>query len=187
MPRYGGNPVGVNRLVVHGRKRHRGRRGLLVLAAVVGATLLGGSGQAYAQTTPPDSGGVDQYVEDVPTAGGSHVPGKGPGKHETIKPSVATQIDELGGVDAPVLTEVATSSDYGAGPKTAKPGARGEDVSAAAAIADVSSRATAASAVSAVQGAGTTRLAGFLLLLFGISVATVIAAALRQRRAAVRE
>ena len=41
----------------------------------------------------------------------------------------------------------------------------------------------AASAVSAVSGAETVRLVGFLLVLFGISVATLTAAALRQRRA----
>jgi hypothetical protein len=37
-----------------------------------------------------------------------------------------------------------------------------------------------------VQGAGTARLAGFLFVLFGISIATLVAATLRQRRAAVR-
>ncbi len=174
----------MDQVFVHGRKRHRGRRGLLVLAAVIGATLLAGTGQAYAQT-PPDSGGVDQYVEDVPTAGGSTVPGKGKDKDETIAPSVATQIDEQGGADAPLLTEIATSSDYGAGPKFG-PKTANEDVSSAAPEADVSSTAAAASAVSAVQGAGMARLAGFLFVLFGISIATLVAATLRQRRAAVR-
>ena len=178
---------------MHGRKGHRGGRGLFVLAAVFGATLLAGSGQAYAQTEPPppppppSSGGVDQYVEDVPTAGGSHVPGKGPNKPAPIKPSVQTQIVEQGGVDAPALTKIATSPDYGAGQKltpkqTVKPGARGEDVSSASS-GDVSSTAAASSAVSAVQGTGIARLVGFLLVLFGISVATLTAAARRQQRA----
>jgi hypothetical protein len=176
---------------VHGRKGHRGGRGLLVLAAVFGATLLAGSGQAYAQTEPPPpppggSGGVDQYVEDVPTAGGSHVPGKGPTRPAPIKPSVQTQIVAQGGVDAPALTKIATSPDYGAGekltPQTVKPGARGEDVSSASS-GDVSSTAAAASAMSAVQGTGIARLVGFLLVLFGISVATLTAAATRQQRA----
>ena len=177
---------------MHGRRGHRGGRGLLVLAAVFGATLLAGSGQAFAQTEPPPpppggSGGVDQYVEDVPTAGGSHVPGKGPTKPAPIKPSVQTQIVEQGGADAPALTKIATSPDYGAGQKltpkqTVKPGARGEDVSSASS-GDVSSTAAAASAVSAVQGTGIARLVGFLLVLFGISVATLTAASRRQQRA----
>jgi hypothetical protein len=168
----------MDQFFLHGRKRHRGRRGLLALAFVVGATLLAGTGQAYAQTTP-DSGAVDQYVEDVPTAGGSTVPSTGAGEDEAIQPSVATQINQQGGTDAPALTKVASSSKYGAG-------AFGEDVSGAAPEADLSSTAAAASAVSAVQGAGTARLAGFLFVLFGISIATLVAATLRQRRAAVR-
>jgi hypothetical protein len=153
------------------------------VAAIFGATLLACSG-AYAQT----SGGVDQYVEDVPSAGGTTHPGKGKPKKDTIKPSVETQIEEQGGSDAPVLTEVATSSDYGAGPKL-KPAApkmtvREGEISKADPEADVSNGAIAASAVSAVSGAETARLAGFLVILFVISVATLTAAALRQRRRA---
>ena len=86
---------------------------MAIAAAVFGATLLACSG-AYAQT----SGGVDQYVEDVPSAGGTTHPGKDKPKKDTIAPSVETQIEEQGGSDAPVLTEVATSSDYGAGPNS---------------------------------------------------------------------
>ncbi len=147
----------------------------------MGATLLAATAPAQAQT----SGGVDQYVEDVPTAGGSTHPGKGPGKKDTIKPSVATEIEEQGGTDAPVLTEVATSSDYGAG-QALRPapqaGARDGEISNAAPEADVSSSALAGSAVSAVSGAETVRLVGFLFVLFAISLATLTAAALRQRR-----
>jgi hypothetical protein len=174
----------MNRLGLHRRTGRGGRRRLAAVAAVLGATLLACSAPAYAQT-PPDSGAVDQYVEDVPTAGGSTHPGKNPGKKDTIKPSVAAQIDSQGGSDAPVLTEVATSSDYGAGPKlpdAPKPGVRDGEISNAAPEADVSSSALASSAVSAVQGAETARLVGFLVVLFGISVATLTAAALRQRR-----
>lgn len=165
---------------MHGGNGIGGRRRLAAVAAVFGATLLACSG-AYAQT----SGGVDQYVEDVPSAGGTTHPGKDKPKKDKIKPSVETQIEEQGGSDAPVLTEVATSSDYGAGPKlpaAPKMTVREGEISQAAPEDDVSNGAVAASAVSAVSGAETVRLVGFLLVLFGISIATLTAAALRQRR-----
>ncbi len=152
---------------------------MAIVAAVFGATLLACSG-AYAQT----SGGVDQYVEDVPSAGGTTHPGKDKPKKDSLTPSVETQIEEQGGSDAPVLTEVATSSDYGAGPKlqsAPKMTVREGEMSNADPEADVSNGAVAASAVSAVSGAETVRLVGFLLVLFGISVAALTAAALRQR------
>ena len=112
------------------------------------------------------------------------IPARDKPKKDTIKPSVETQIEEQGGSDAPVLTEVATSSDYGAGPKlpaAPKMTVREGEISQAAPEADVSNGAVAASAVSAVSGAETARLVGFLLVLFGITVATLTAAALRQR------
>ncbi len=167
---------------MHRRNGIGGRRRLAAVAAVFGATLLACSG-AYAQT----SGGVDQYVEDVPSAGGTTHPGKGKPKKDTIKPSVETQIEEQGGSDAPVLTEVATSSDYGAGPKLA---GRAEARPCATArsrtpIPRPTCRARRDRRLGRERGAGaeTARLAGFLIVLFGISVATLTAAVLRQRRA----
>jgi hypothetical protein len=175
-------------LGVHVYERERrgaGRRP--AIAALALATLLACAGQASAQT-PDDSGAVDQYVEDIPTAGGSAVPGReAPKQKGKLKPSVAASIDSDGGADAPALAELATSPDYGAGAKLGRSkgsrlGVHNEVVESGDPELDVSNRAALTSAVSAAQGAGTARLAGFLAVLFGISVATLGAAALRHRR-----
>lgn len=175
------------------RERGRGTRGILV-ALTVGATLLACAGTASAQTGD-DGSSVDQYVEDVPTAGGSTHPGVGGSHQSTLPPSVGTQIDANGGSDAATLRDLATKSDYGgqtvtkkkqkaaAGPVTGTPG-RGESISSADPEANGSAGDALSSAVSAVQGGEAARLVGLLVVVFLISVTTLTAAGLRQRRRA---
>ena len=146
------------------------------MAAVFAASLLACSG-AYAQT----SGGVDQYVEDEPSAGGSGQPGKD--KDQPVTPSVVAQIEDQGGSDAAALQEAAAAPT----PKLNLPdaptkGVRDGGLSNASPVEDVSAANLGDPDSNPLAGAETIRLVGFLVVLFGISVATLTAAALRQRR-----
>jgi hypothetical protein len=76
------------------------------------------------------NGLIDQYIEDVPTAGGTHHPGAGAGGTSgsgtssptgptvSLSGSVQTKLDKNGGDDAPLLNEIATSPSYGAPQET---------------------------------------------------------------------
>ena len=170
------------------RERSRGTRRILV-ALTVGATLLASAGSAYAQTGG-DGSSVDQYVEDVPTASGSVHPGVGSSHQTKLPPSIGSQISSQGGSDAGTLRALATKSEYGGQPKKGSSGplvgtpGRGESIAGANAEADGSAADALSSAVSAVQGGEAARLVGLLIVLFCISVATLTAAGLRQRRRA---
>ncbi len=174
------------------RERPRGARKALI-ALSVAATLLATAGSAYAQTGG-DGSGVDQYVEDVPSASGPAHPGVGSSHQTKLPPSVASQINSQGGSDSSTLRDLATSSDYGgqpvkkknaaaAGPIVGTPG-RGESIAGANAESDTSASDALGSAVSAVSGGEAARLVGLLVVLFLISVATLTSAGLRQRRRA---
>jgi hypothetical protein len=171
------------------RERSRGTRRILV-ALTVGATLLASAGSAYAQTGG-DGSSVDQYVEDVPTASGSVHPGVGSSHQTKLPSSIGSQISSQGGADAGTLRALATKSEYGgqptkkgsSDPLVGTPG-RGESIAGANAESDGSAGDALSSAVSAVQGGEAARLVGLLIVLFCISVATLTAAGLRQRRRA---
>jgi hypothetical protein len=173
----------------------RARRGLLLVGAAGVATLLALPATAAAQTTD-DPSAVDQYVEDVPTGGGSSVPGSGgKPKNTNLPPGVTAQIADQGGDDADLLNQVASSSDYGAPQKTLKrkteksgytiSGAQMErregGGSAGGAEEDVSAASAVSSAIAA-DGAGATRLVGLLVLLFAISLGALAFSAIRHRR-----
>ena len=171
------------------RGGRRARRPILLLAAAGVATLLALPGTAAAQTTDIPSA-VDQYVEDVPTGGGSSVPGSG-GGNSNLPTGVSAQISEQGGSDAPLLNQVATSSTYGAPNVERKNSQNGPTISggtmerregggsAAAPEADVSVASALSSAISGDEGA---RLVGLLVLLFAVSVGALAVSAARYRR-----
>jgi hypothetical protein len=172
------------------RRRTLVRCALLSLA--VAATLLATAGGAYAQTGD-DGSGVDQYVEQPPSASGNT---HGSGPSTSLPTDVKSEISSQGGSDASALETIVTNPAYGgagakkkkaakgaAGPTVGTPG-RGESVSGADPEGDVSATGALSSAVSAVNGGEAARLVGLLVVLFLISVATLTSAGLRQRRRA---
>jgi hypothetical protein len=96
-------------------------RRTLVTALATAALALPGT--AFAQT----GGLIDQYIEDVPTSGGTHHAGSG-GTGSTsssaaatpapLPTDVKTKLEDKGGKDSEILQEIATSARYGAPPAT---------------------------------------------------------------------
>ena len=182
----------------HRERRKRARRFAAVAIGVLAACTW--AGQAYAQT-PDGPAAVDQYVEDVPTSGGSTIPGKTKPKKSSLPPRVSSQIESQGGTDAAILHEVATSPDYGApvatssepkpkkaGGNEADPGASGttrparEEGGEIPAPSESSPSEAVSAAVGAVQGGDAARLVGLLVALFVISAVALTAAGLRNKR-----
>ena len=174
------------------------RRRVLAFAATVGATLLAASAPAYAQL-PGGPGAVDQYVEDVPTGGGSSHPTADPTSSTPAPSGVQQQIDAQGGSYAPLLTQVVSSSTYGApqgraGNKGGGKDGGGKDGGSSAermertgelpeaVSSGTESSGVVSSAVTAVEGSDSRRLVGLLLALLAVTAATVVAVGLRQRR-----
>jgi hypothetical protein len=175
-----GSMLGVG---IEGSRVRTGRRAL-VLAASVAATLLAAPGLAHAQL-PDDPSAVDQYVEDVPVGGGKAYPGMSQPSKASLPQGVTQQIASEGGSDAPLLTEIATSSAYGAPQKRlAKPrsGASSGDGEPAAGDDGEPSSGVLSTAVTAAEGGDSKRLLGLLLALLAISVATIVAVAARHRK-----
>jgi len=165
------------------------RRVFLLLTLLI--TLLAWPGSAHAQATC-DASAVDQYVECVPTNTGDDASaGTGDKPRQTpLPPAVATQVQNQGGSDAPLLQTLATDSRFGAPQKKLKgsAGVNGktridkEQLIKASPQADVSAGEALSAAVSAVQGGDAARLIGLLVALLLVSVATLSAAAVRQKR-----
>jgi len=96
------------------------KRRVLTLATVL-VTVLGWEAQASAQL-PNDTSAVDQYVEDVPDAGGSvdvrtansTRGGTASADGIDLPSSVASALKQEGGRDAESLRQLATSPVYGA-------------------------------------------------------------------------
>ena len=98
----------------------------LALATAFATAALALPGTAFGQ-----SGGlIDQYIEDVPTSGGTHHAGGGSGgtgstgSSAAVTPAslpsdVKTKLEDRGGKDSEILQEIATSQRYGAPPATA--------------------------------------------------------------------
>ena len=175
-----GSMLGVG---IEGSRVRTGRRAL-VLVASVAATLLVAPGLAHAQL-PDDPSAVDQYVEDVPAGGGKAYPGMSQPSKTSLPQGVTQQIASEGGSDAPLLTEIATSSAYGAPQKRlAKPGSgasSGDGEPAAGGDGEPSS-GVLSTAVTAVEGGDSKRLLGLMLALLAISIATIVAVAARHRK-----
>ena len=93
-----------------------------IVAAVVLVAFLSAS-SAAAQRPPGDVSGVDQYVEQLPGAGGNQPTGPGGGNQPTgtsgdspvpLPRAVRTDVRRFAGDDAPLLEAIATSPALGA-------------------------------------------------------------------------
>lgn len=152
-----------------------GTRSLRVLAfTVVAAAAAGGNlhDVAGAQTKqpPPDDSAVIQYTELVPTAGGRKAPGVGKKTRGPLSPRSKKALSATSRPTASVLTEVATSSDYGAPPRRAtpapKPGRPNEPAPGERPSLDRTLQATAVAAAPVDD----TRMIGLLVAMLGIAV-----------------
>jgi hypothetical protein len=175
-----GGVLGVSML----RARRAAGRRALAFAVAAAATLILLPAHASAQT-PDDSGGVDQYVEDIPTGGGSKVPGQGGKKQKKELPKqVAQQIRSQGGSDASLLDDVASSADYGAPQTTIVASRSGAAMESREGDNDASPQ-TDVNALDGLEasggGSGSGRLVGLLVLIGLVSVAAFGVSGLRRR------
>ena len=179
----------------------------LFLSALVVVSILTWAGPASAQI-PDHSSAVDQYVEDIPTTGGSAAAGGGPGRPgggssggagtggdaTTRLPSgIVSALEREGGREAALLEDVATSEAYGA-PQTTLGGSEAARETLRrlesgeldeGTPGGTSTRDALAAAVSAVDGGEGMRLVGLFIALILIAGAALAAAGLRHRRRAL--
>jgi hypothetical protein len=87
---------------------------IAVLAALATTAPAYGNGCSNSSS----SSSVQQYVEQIPCAGGSQAAGSGNNTKRTLPKQIQTKIDQQGGQDAQQLENIASSSAYGA-PQTA--------------------------------------------------------------------
>jgi Spy/CpxP family protein refolding chaperone len=166
-------------VVIRGHSSRR-RAWAAWLAAVVCLLVL--APVAAAQSSPPL---VDQYTEQVPTAGGPKHSGSAGGgpisgggggggtSGSVLTPAQEAQITQEGGKDAKKLEELATSPAFGAPQSRPK-----ADENAAV----VKPEGALSAAVSAVGDGSDGRLIGLLVALVAITAAALgLAAARRQR------
>jgi hypothetical protein len=164
----------IRRLVLRGRGTIRRT---LVAAFATAALVLPGA--AFAQT----GGLIDQYIEDVPTSGGTHHAGTGGsgGTGSTGSSSAAvtpaslpsdvkTKLEDRGGKDSEILQEIATSARYGA-----PPAASGAVLTATSAPDPFSA------AVGAVTDGSDGRMVGLFVALLAITAVSLGFAAARRR------
>jgi hypothetical protein len=148
----------------------------LVTAFATAALALPGT--AFAQ-----SGGlIDQYIEDVPTSGGTHHAGTGgsggtgsTGSSAAVTPTslssdVKTKLEDKGGKDSEILQEIATSPRYGAPPATS-----------GAVLTATSSPNPLSAAVGAVTDRSDGRMVGLFVALLAVTAGSLGFAAARRR------
>jgi len=134
-------------------------------------------GTAFAQT----GGLIDQYIEDVPTSGGTHHAGTGSGgtgstgSSAAVTPAslpsdVTTKLEDKGGKDSEILQEIATSPRYGAPPATA-----------GVVLTATSSPDPFSAAVGAVTDGGDGRMVGLFVALLAVTAVSLGFAAARRR------
>jgi hypothetical protein len=163
----------IRRLVLRGRGILRG-----VSVTVFAVAALALPSLAFAQT----GGLIDQYIEDVPTSGGTHHAGTGgsggtgsTGSSAAVTPAslpsdVETKLEDKGGKDSKILQEIATSPRYGAPPATS-----GAVLTAASAPDPFSA------AVGAVTDGSDGRMVGLFIALLAVTAVSLGIAAARRR------
>lgn len=145
-------------------------------------------GAAFAQT----GGLIDQYIEDVPTSGGTHHAGSGGsggtgsgGTGSTgstgsssaaatpapLPSDVETKLEDKGGKDSEILQEIATSPRYGAPPATS-----GTSLTA------TSSPGPFSAAIGAVTDGNDGRMVGLFIALLAVTAVSLGFAAASRRR-----
>lgn len=156
--------------------RGRGKIRRTLVTAVAGAALAM-PGTAFAQT----GGLIDQYIEDVPTSGGTHHAGTGSGgtgstgSSAAVTPAslpsdVKTKLEDRGGNDSEILQEIATSARYGAPP-----------VTSGAILTATSSPDPFSAAVGAVTDGSDGRMVGLFVALLAITAVSLGFSAARRR------
>jgi hypothetical protein len=173
MTRFGGSTGRLSFVRMTGRSL-RGRTAATLVAAVAALAL---SSSALASGT----GLIDQYVEDIPSAGGSQhaggaggpTGGSGSGGSGSISGGAAivlpAAVAHAKGKDAQKLRDVASSPRYGA-PRSTVP------------IPEASSAdAGLTNAVSAVAGGGDGRMIGLFIALLAVTAVSLGLAAARRR------
>jgi hypothetical protein len=162
--------------------RGRGKIRRTLATAIAGAALAL-PGTAFAQT----GGLIDQYIEDVPTSGGTHHAGGGSGgtgstggagstgSSAAVTPAslpsdVTTKLEDKGGKDSEILQEIATSPRYGAPPATS-----------GAILTATSSPDPFSAAVGAVTDGSDGRMVGLFVALLAITAVSLGFAATRRR------
>jgi len=135
-------------------------------------------GAAFAQT----GGLIDQYIEDVPTSGGTHHAGTGGsgGTGSTsssaaatpapLPTDVKTKLENKGGKDSEILQEIATSPRYGAPPATS-----------GAILAATSTPDPFSAAIGAVSDGSDGRMVGLFIALLAVTAVSLGFAAARRR------
>ena len=149
----------------------------LALATAFATAALALPGTAFAQ-----SGGlIDQYIEDVPTSGGTHHAGTGgsggtgsTGSSAAVTPAslpsdVKTKLEDRGGKDSEILQEIATSPRYGAPP------------AASAAVLTATSPNPFSAAVGALTDGSDGRMVGLFVALLAITAVSLGFAAAHRR------
>jgi hypothetical protein len=156
--------------------RGRGKIRRILVTAIAGAALAM-PGTAFAQT----GGLIDQYIEDVPTSGGTHHAGTGSGgtgstgSSAAVTPAslpsdVKTKLEDRGGKDSEILQEIATSARYGAPPATS-----------GAILTATSSPDPFSAAVGAVTDGSDGRMVGLFVALLAITAVSLGFSAARRR------
>lgn len=152
----------------------RKRRPLLVALPLLLA-LLCWSGAASAQDSTEGDPAIDQYVDEIPTGGGSPGGQKSPAPEQqsesVVTPTVEEQIEKKGGTDRRALRKVVSSSVLGAPPETLGHLATGKPA-----------RRNPASTTLAEVGGGESRLPVLLGVLAAIAAGGGAAAAWRRKR-----
>ena len=150
----------------------------LTLATAFASAALALPGTAFAQT----GGLIDQYIEDVPTSGGTHHAGTGgsggtgsTGSSAAVTPAslpsdVKTKLEDKGGKDSEILQEIATSPRYGAPPATS-----------GAVLTANSSPNPFSAAVGALTDGSDGRMVGLFVALLAITAVSLGFAAARRR------
>lgn len=127
---------------------------------------------------PPQSPSVLQYLESLPTSGGSVATGtKGA---RTLPASLTRKIDRLGGGDAPVLKSIAEAAAYGAPqqPLRHKPhDTRAKPLGPSAAV----SLAGVSAAVGTFTGAGSHTFSFLLAVTTAVALAGLLVVVARMR------
>jgi hypothetical protein len=147
-----------------------------LVTAIAGAALAV-PGTAFAQT----GGLIDQYIEDVPTSGGTHHAGTGSGgtgstgssaavTPASLSSDVKTKLEDKGGKDSEILQEIATSARYGAPPATS-----------GAILTATSSPDPFSAAVGAVTDGSDGRMVGLFAALLAITAVSLGFSAARRR------
>jgi hypothetical protein len=159
-------------------------------SACVGLVALIAPGAAWAAQGPPVSA-VSQYVEQVPTSDGSAAVGAERPRRSTLPAAARKALASKPSTTAAALTEIATSSRYGAPPATVadkpKPPPRGRAV--VVVLDPPSERSSIAAALTstaeAVGSASDARLLGLIGFL-SLTTVAMAAVAVRERRASRR-